>query len=381
MGFRCKVQSIIRASSFSTPSLGARPRCRLQSPGKRCSLAHDRALKRNDKSFAFMTRARAVTLMSGLAPSLLRVVREIQQRGFPERILFHGVAPGDNLLLAAVCRELRKRGARKLWILSPFPGFFSKSDVVTVLPLDEVAIKFLWRTRLIVRPERIDYGYPECGDYKLQRTMPLERHIIAEMCARAGVEGEVDLRTNLELTDSQKRDGSIASNQIAIQSSALAAAYHMDNKQWFVERFQQVSRTLCRNFAVIQLGSKNDPLLDGAHDLRGETSPIQAAGIISASKLFIGLEGFLAHLARAVNTRSVIIYGGRTPPQHSGYICNVNLFTQMSCSPCWNWSRCDFDRACMKHITVESVLQGCYRQLEKLGAPLELATTWVQPRT
>ena len=44
-GLRCKVQSMIRASSFSIPSLGARPRCRLQSPGKRCSLKRSRHIR------------------------------------------------------------------------------------------------------------------------------------------------------------------------------------------------------------------------------------------------------------------------------------------------------------------------------------------------
>jgi len=316
--------------------------------------------------------------MSRLTPSLIRVIREIRRGGFPERILFHGVAPGDNLLLSAVCRELRKRGAKRIWIQSPFPELFSKRDVTTVLALSEPAIALLWRAGLIVRPGRVDYG---CNDGELQRTLPIERHILAEMCARAGVAGEVELRTNLELTNRQKRVGHIASNQIAIQSSGLSANLPLRNKEWYAERFQQVSHVLCRNFTVVQLGSAKDPPLEGAYDLRGRTSLIQAAGVLSSSKLFIGLEGFLAHLARAVNTRSVIVYGGRAPPQHSGYICNSNLFTQISCSPCWNWSRCDFDRACMKQITVEAVLQASYKQLERFAQPLEVATAWVQPTT
>jgi hypothetical protein len=309
---------------------------------------------------------------------MLRIAREIQQKGVPNRILLFGESLGDNLLLAAVCRELRKRGTDRIWVLSPCPEFFGKSDVANVLPIAEVAIKFLWRAGLIVRPEAIRYGRDAAEP---QRTLPLNGHIIAEMCARAGITGEVDLRTSLELTDAQKKEGRIGFNQIAIQSSGLAANFPMRNKEWFVERFQEVAGCLGRSFAIIQVGSKNDPPLYGAHDLRGKTSPIQAAGILSASKLFIGLEGFLAHLARAVNTRSVIVYGGRTPPEHSGYICNSNLFTPMSCAPCWHWSHCDFDRACMKQITVETVVRACYAQLEKFGTPLEVAKARLQPST
>jgi Glycosyltransferase family 9 (heptosyltransferase) len=325
-----------------------------------------------------MTAAHALGLMAGLVPSMLRVVRKIQQGGFPNRIWHHGITPGDNLLLATACREMRKRRADKIWVLSPFPEFFPKSDVAAVLPISEVAIRFLWRTGRLPRPELLSYGR---DDRKLQRTFPLKRHIIAEVCAQAGLTGEIALRTSLELTHAQKQEGRIAPNQIAIQSSGLAASFPMRNKEWFVERFQKVIRCLGASFTIIQLGSKDDPRLDGVRDLRGKTSPIQAAAVISASKLFIGLEGFLAHLARAVDTRSVIIYGGRTPPEHSGYICNENLFTPMPCAPCWQWSSCEFDRACMKQITVERVVRACYVQLEKFGYPLEVATDWLEPAT
>ena len=58
--------------------------------------------------------------------------RAIQHR-ISRRIVFHGVAPAENQLLSAVCRELRQTGATKISISSPFPEFLFKSNVAALL--------------------------------------------------------------------------------------------------------------------------------------------------------------------------------------------------------------------------------------------------------
>lgn len=72
-------------------------------------------------------------------------------------------------------------------------------------------------------------------------------------------------------------------------------------------------------------------------------------------RVFVGLEGFLMHLAKAVGVPSVIIYGGWISPHRSGYDNNINLFTSLPCSPCGFTNHCDYDRECMKQITPETV--------------------------
>ena len=89
------------------------------------------------------------------------------------------------------------------------------------------------------------------------------------------------------------------------------------------------------------------------------------------SLVFIGLEGFLMHLARAVNCRSVIIYGGRIKPSQIGYVANKNLYSPVECSPCWLRNPCDHNRKCMDMITVEQVIVASAEQIGKFGAPLE----------
>jgi ADP-heptose:LPS heptosyltransferase len=149
----------------------------------------------------------------------------------------------------------------------------------------------------------------------------------------------------------------------------------MLNKQWYPERFQAVVDSLHREIEFVQIGSKNDPLLENTLDLRGKTSVRESAAILSQARLFVGIEGFLMHLARAMECPAVIVFGGRTAPWQCGYTCNVNLYSALSCAPCWLWNRCDYGRACMDMITVDHVTDGIKKQLEQPRENLMIDST------
>ena len=195
-------------------------------------------------------------------------------------------------------------------------------------------------------------------------------HIITKMCQLAGVTGEVELKPYLYLTSEEKKAGAVAARQIVIQTSNLGGRWPARNKEWYPERFQAVVDCLKADFAFVQIGSPQDPALSGAVDLRGKTSLRQSAAILANALVFVGLEGFLMHLARAVDTRSVIVYGGKVLPSEIGYGANENLAVSLPCSPCWKYNACDYDRECMKRITVEEVVAAVRRQAARTGEPL-----------
>ena len=63
------------------------------------------------------------------------------------------------------------------------------------------------------------------------------------------------------------------------------------------------------------------------------------------------------HLANAVGTRSVIIFGGREDPKLTGYPDNINLFDAgIECSPCWKVEEC-LHKKCMQNITTDMVCE------------------------
>jgi glycosyltransferase involved in cell wall biosynthesis len=67
-----------------------------------------------------------------------------------------------------------------------------------------------------------------------------------------------------------------------------------------------------QNMPIIQIGGAKEPLLEhpGVIDMRGKTNEQQLAYIISRAALHIGVDSFPAHVANAVGTKSVLIYGG-----------------------------------------------------------------------
>jgi len=194
------------------------------------------------------------------------------------------------------------------------------------------------------------------------------------MCRAAAITGEIKLRPYFFVSEAEREQGRVNRRQVIIQSSGIHALLPMKNKEWFQDRFAAVSKAIAGDFHLIQVGSKDDPPIAGAEDFRGRTSITELASLLANAVLFIGLVGFLMHLARAVDCRSVIIYGGRERPWQSGYTCNINLTGDTPCSPCWRWSSCDYDHECMKLISPEAVIEAISAQAKHHGSPLECAT-------
>jgi hypothetical protein len=264
---------------------------------------------------------------------------------------------GDDIICGVVARELRKRGSRRVWQFTRFSDLFTgNSDLVTV-PEDPRVHRLC--DLIGIRHLELTYSHPP-------RT-----HIISAMCAMAGIRGEVELYPRIFLSEKEKQAGKrVPGRQIAIQSANFQAHWPVRNKQWPVERFQMVADALKDDFNLVQLGTPSDPLLQGALDLRGKTTPRQLAGVLAASHVFVGLVGALMHMARAVDCRSVIVFGGREHPSQSGYAANENLYWSGACAPCWEANACDFDRMCMKEITPEVVIAAARRLAEMSGEPL-----------
>ena len=87
---------------------------------------------------------------------------------------------------------------------------------------------------------------------------------------------------------------------------------------------------------------------------------------ISRYKAVVCSEGGISHIAKAVNTPAVVIYGGFAKPEWNGYESQINICNPKTCSYCYNPDKCihPIPRVCMAEITMEQVLiavEGLYR--------------------
>jgi hypothetical protein len=309
-----------------------------------------------------------------LAPS---AVSRLSRHGRPDMLINAiGAGIGDDLLLTAVFRELRQRGHHNYWVTNERPQLYlHNEDAPIVVPP---------RARLdrLLRLLGAKVVYPWYTNYNpaYDRDEPVPRqHLISVMCQKAGITGPIALRPYLTLTDSEAQQGRMVARQVVIQSSGLIARYPIRNKNWYAEGYQGVVSALRDRYDFVQVGSAGDPLLDGALDLRGKTSLRETAAVLAGSLAFVGQVGFLMHLARAVDCRSVIVYGGRETPAQSGYPCNENLYSPVPCSPCWLLNACPFDRMCLQMIGVADVVSALERQVERHGTPLACDTDTITP--
>lgn len=298
-----------------------------------------------------------------------RVAWKLARFGRPRRlVLFGPVSLGDDLLCTAIFHEWRKRGERDLWMMSRHPGLFALNpDIDRVLPIDDYHARALGRVAgTVVQPY-----YVSLLDDDAPADAPAPRqHFIAQMCARAGIRGEVALRPYLHLGADERAAGKISDRQVVIHSTGRSTGFVSANKEWFADRFQAVVDALRNRFEFVQLGGAGDPPLAGARDFRGKTSLRESAAIVANAQAVVCQEGFLMHLARAVDVRAVAIYGGALEPAITGYSANENLFSPMPCGPCWRRSRCDFGRDCMARITVGDVVAALERAVARQDEPL-----------
>ncbi len=162
---------------------------------------------------------------------------------------------------------------------------------------------------------------------------------------------------------------------------ALAPGARWHTKRWPSDRFAELGRRFARRFAVrvVVLGGPEDRLLcegvagsigSEAESVAGRTSLEQAAGILEASSLLITNDTGLLHLATAVGTPALAIFGPTTrelgfyPP---GELARV-LERDLPCRPCTTkGSRsCPIGtHECMLGIPVDEALEEAVALFEK----------------
>ncbi len=283
-------------------------------------------------------------------------------------ILRTGFGVGDILLATSVLKALRRVHGRKYIVETQLPELFENNPNVSAI----------WRegTRHSVVGKLFDYpvvwrvgsalnAFFENSTLKCGYPFPSEgKHLIDAMAESV----RVSLRPNerrpfLFLTDQERHSQSWAKGWIAVQHRSTT--YWTPNKNWVEGRMQSVVDELNRlGYSIVHLGSAEEKPLRGVKDMRGKVTLRQTAAILSHVQYLIGLEGGLVHLARSVNTRSIVIYTGYTRPEETGYGENINLRSSEAGEGCWRRDLCEHCRKSAAEISVDMVVDAALRPLK-----------------
>lgn len=283
------------------------------------------------------------------------------------RILRTGFGVGDVLLATGVLEALARTHGRNFIVETRYPELFLHNPHVSAIWPSERRVELtrkLFDHRIIWRVGR---GVNEWfGRRIIKPTYPFpcrNKNLLDAMAESVGVSLlPHERRPFVYLTHEEIEAQRWAKGWIGVQSSS--STYWTPNKNWVPGRMQQVVDALREEgHKVVQLGLREDETLAGAKDMRGSGLRTSAA-ILANAALFIGLEGGLVHLARAVGTKSVVIYTHYTLPEETGYQENVNLRAVSNGEACWKRDECKSCFDCAHAISVQHVVDAALQTIE-----------------
>lgn len=161
------------------------------------------------------------------------------------------------------------------------------------------------------------------------------------------------------LSEKEKRFGSRYTDRIILEPHLKPQA--SPNKQWSWVNWNKLAFLMQRaGLRVTQIGPPGTKLLDGAElvvtqDLR------QASAVMSRARAAVLPEGGLHHTAAVFDVPAVVIFGGLTPVEMTGYPMHVNIGTSFG-GECGMRIPCDHCKKWMQSIKPESV----FNELEKI---------------
>lgn len=131
-------------------------------------------------------------------------------------------------------------------------------------------------------------------------------------------------------------------------------------KRWPMDRYIEVVRRLAPQVEMLQVGAPDAPLLPGL--ARAPTRRFRdALPFLKAAQLYIGPEGGLHHAAAAMGTRAVVLFGGYTPPQVTGYEFHVCLTGNSTAACGIQHDVCPHCMAAMDAISADDVVAEAQR--------------------
>lgn len=182
-----------------------------------------------------------------------------------------------------------------------------------------------------------------------------------------GPVGDAEFTLELRPEEKERAASLLQANYLDVASRyvVLAPGTNWPNKCWPAENFAHLARQLWErhDIAPVVVGAAGDkPLAQvicgatrGAVDLTGATTLRELSFIIRHALAFVGGDTGPMHLAAAVGTPVVALFGPTDPARNGPYGAgHAVLTTPYGCAGCWK-RKCRYGRDCLGVIPVEAV--------------------------
>lgn len=231
-----------------------------------------------------------------------------------------------------------------------------------------------------------DYQYSFLYNRKLSSASDFwqqkQAHSAEQQLALLGFVGvPVEDKPKTRLTVSEKALNSIEQkikSKIKNQKSKIALLHPVaafDTKQWATEKFARVAEFLSeKGFETVAVATKKErEVLENLKNL--SKAPVltfddltlpEITALASRAKIFVGNDSGIAHIAAAVNTPSVVIFGSSNRNHWRPWTDAPHeiVFEEFACQPCAGRFCKEFDQPkCILSVKTENVIEAIERIL------------------
>jgi heptosyltransferase-2 len=302
----------------------------------------------------------------------LRSLRDMLPRGSRVSVLTRA-AFADLYRAAPYVDEIlpHERGGVRAWVRSVREIRSRNFDAALVLPRSFSAALLVFSARI---PRRIGYaGRGRAGMLTDRVERPRERrHRVLDYHALLGPLGEPPAPKPPRL---EVPDDAVAWAERTLPGGPWVAlnpgATYGAAKQWLPERYVELGKRLAKRARIAVVGGPAEAELGdrvarevGGLCLAGGTSVTQLAAALARSKLLVTNDTGPMHVADAVGTPIVAVFGPtdwiETPPYGKGHAI---VRREMDCSPCKRRVCPLGHHDCMRKLAVEDVFRECERRL------------------
>lgn len=211
-------------------------------------------------------------------------------------------------------------------------------------------------------------------------------HLAAEVERRVagtrtiGSEGEPDISIDVSYERLAKARQMLRSKGITERDKIVALGIGSQNsraKRWPAERYAALADKLSGELSatVILVGSEEDSavaatVIEAAAsrliDLTGKTTLSEVVAILAVSDLLVANDMGLSHVAAAVGTPTVVIFGPTKHETTRPFSLNALVVRKdVECSPCM-LRDCPIDHRCMTRISVDEIFEASRAALTQI---------------
>lgn len=267
----------------------------------------------------------------------------------------------------------------------------NRYDVVYNLHGGTTSTFLTWATRAKHRVGYENYQYARLHNHRAQSSSALwgrdKTHSVEQQLALLGWTGvPVSDRPPTKLAVTETADGAVASR---LRDAGLgdrpfvvlhpAAAFM--TKQWAAEKFAHVAATLSAQGLAVVVITTPAQAETVAEMRRTSTAPFfslsdlslpEITALLKRARLFVGNDSGIAHMAAAVETPAVVIFGSSNTAHWRPWVSVASgsaaeiVYEEMECQPCHGYFCEKFDQPeCIKRVPVERVMAAIERVLRE----------------